>query len=73
MSITEVAQDYEIQTSADEDKNHNVSEETGDLTVPRINSNKRPMALVGEHYEHGDEDNVPTPPKNILDIFKISL
>ena len=73
MSITEVAQDYEIQTSADQDKNDNVSEETGDLNIARINSNKRPMALVGEHYEHGDEDNVPTPTKNILDIFKISL
>ena len=21
------------------------------------------MTLVGEHYEHGDEDNVPQPPE----------
>lgn len=43
MSITE------IQASTDQNNEGNDSEGTGDLTV----TYKRPMPLVGEHYEHG--------------------
>ena len=63
MSITELTQEYEIQTSADQDNEDIDREGTGDLTVPRINNNKRPLAIVGEHCEHGDKDSVPQPPK----------
>ena len=38
MSITKVAQEYEMQTSADQDNEGSYSEETRDLTVPRINN-----------------------------------
>lgn len=43
MSITEAAQECEIETSVDQDNEGNDREGTGDLTVPKINNNKRPM------------------------------
>lgn len=71
MSVTEVTQEYGIQNSADQDNEDFDIEGIGDLTVPKINNNKRHMALVGEHHKHIDEGNVPPPPKRFQTSYTL--